>query len=767
MMHEEFQRARDGSQRDFGEGSDLSEFGGLFSVEAGLKDMKYIPRFLDVLKLARTWERRCQLVQVILRSAPAIIEKFTATRGLRILCDFMSSALTQYQNGGREYVALLTDLLGQMTASRDLFLKSKVDVAVNELEAFLRGLDSRVEEDERTNKKLFRILTKWKPILDEFKEQLKERRVKKKDSPSPQRAQKRVKESDERDRRQSRHHRSRSPHDHGQKTRDGRRSSRRRGVVWREDELLTRIKFFRSSDEPSAPALSPEEVEAIQRKMIEDPKLALHHTEDYKHKESRWEAESLRSKKDDEHRMQMLLDDMIETMKWERPRRLFQFQIKEIAGRASIERQLHEQRISQKLSCLYAKESQIPEAPMIDNLLNVREAMREPERIPLRDSSRDEGRSDIMSAVMVGGVSEIDSERRSGTEPQRFETIIRVRRDERPVRGILRKTYDDRQEKDAKIGEMKRQERQFSAEEIAKTMEMLMQAASIIDDGERTRRLTELNERLAAMNLGPEEMKDLLNRVNLIKSVYEQRMVPPPVQPGPKPPQMSAPRFDPINKTVTTEPTIDVSNQTAQIQSSRPPQAAVMPSFQSNQSRSTSYPQSTSPGGGGGNGSGRKQIFRPNNYKTVPCRLFHSPLGCERGEGCHFIHDYNFAGRETPNMQKYVRPLNKLSKNEDRNKELVVRLSETQKPSGPEGNYPNPAFQPNAGGMPPYYGYPPDYSGARQGGSMPMPYGFHPPPDVHTSQPGFPKGVYYPGICLLYTSPSPRDRQKSRMPSSA
>ena len=31
-----------------------------------------------------------------------------------------------------------------------------------------------------------------------------------------------------------------------------------------------------------------------------------------------------------------------------------------------------------------------------------------------------------------------------------------------------------------------------------------------------------------------------------------------------------------------------------------------------------------------------------------------------------------------------------------------------------------------------------------------------------------PIGVYgYIGICLLYTSPSPRDRQKSRMPSSA
>ena len=28
-------------------------------------------------------------------------------------------------------------------------------------------------------------------------------------------------------------------------------------------------------------------------------------------------------------------------------------------------------------------------------------------------------------------------------------------------------------------------------------------------------------------------------------------------------------------------------------------------------------------------------------------------------------------------------------------------------------------------------------------------------------------GLRYPSYCLLYTSPSPRDRQKSRMPSSA
>ena len=32
---------------------------------------------------------------------------------------------------------------------------------------------------------------------------------------------------------------------------------------------------------------------------------------------------------------------------------------------------------------------------------------------------------------------------------------------------------------------------------------------------------------------------------------------------------------------------------------------------------------------------------------------------------------------------------------------------------------------------------------------------------------GFPAGLKWSFICLLYTSPSPRDRQKSRMPSSA
>ena len=39
---------------------------------------------------------------------------------------------------------------------------------------------------------------------------------------------------------------------------------------------------------------------------------------------------------------------------------------------------------------------------------------------------------------------------------------------------------------------------------------------------------------------------------------------------------------------------------------------------------------------------------KPVNYKTVPCRLYHSPIGCARGEFCHFIHDQEYQGKELP-----------------------------------------------------------------------------------------------------------------------
>jgi len=45
--------------------------------------------------------------------------------------------------------------------------------------------------------------------------------------------------------------------------------------------------------------------------------------------------------------------------------------------------------------------------------------------------------------------------------------------------------------------------------------------------------------------------------------------------------------------------------------------------------------------------------MRPPNYKTVPCRLYHSNAGCNRGEFCHFVHNPEFAGKEVPTVDTY------------------------------------------------------------------------------------------------------------------
>ena len=67
--------------------------------------------------------------------------------------------------------------------------------------------------------------------------------------------------------------------------------------------------------------------------------------------------------------------------------------------------------------------------------------------------------------------------------------------------------------------------------------------------------------------------------------------------------------------------------------------------------------------GGGGNNNNSNNSKR----KRVPCVHFHSERGCRRGEMCDFIHDYNYEGRPTPNMDKYVRPLHMLSRNPEVN----------------------------------------------------------------------------------------------------
>jgi hypothetical protein len=41
----------------------------------------------------------------------------------------------------------------------------------------------------------------------------------------------------------------------------------------------------------------------------------------------------------------------------------------------------------------------------------------------------------------------------------------------------------------------------------------------------------------------------------------------------------------------------------------------------------------------------------PKNIRTVPCRLFHDPAGCARGDYCHFIHGVGFEGILETNYQ--------------------------------------------------------------------------------------------------------------------
>lgn len=37
-------------------------------------------------------------------------------------------------------------------------------------------------------------------------------------------------------------------------------------------------------------------------------------------------------------------------------------------------------------------------------------------------------------------------------------------------------------------------------------------------------------------------------------------------------------------------------------------------------------------------------------FRTRPCRNFHGPNGCNRGENCHFIHDLAYTGVDIPNF---------------------------------------------------------------------------------------------------------------------
>lgn len=89
----------------------------------------------------------------------------------------------------------------------------------------------------------------------------------------------------------------------------------------------------------------------------------------------------------------------------------------------------------------------------------------------------------------------------------------------------------------------------------------------------------------------------------------------------------------------------------------------------------------------------QKKNNNNNKRKTVPCVWYHSTNGCQRGDNCDFIHDPNFKGLPTPNMEKYVRPIHQLSKNPEMNKKNLQRYGRYQskfaQPGHPNHNISN------------------------------------------------------------------------------
>ena len=61
--------------------------------------------------------------------------------------------------------------------------------------------------------------------------------------------------------------------------------------------------------------------------------------------------------------------------------------------------------------------------------------------------------------------------------------------------------------------------------------------------------------------------------------------------------------------------------------------------------------------------------------------MYHSPLGCTRGDNCDFIHDPNYKGVATPNMEKYVRPLERLSRNAETNAKNIAKFGKSLPPA--------------------------------------------------------------------------------------
>jgi hypothetical protein len=74
---------------------------------------------------------------------------------------------------------------------------------------------------------------------------------------------------------------------------------------------------------------------------------------------------------------------------------------------------------------------------------------------------------------------------------------------------------------------------------------------------------------------------------------------------------------------------------------------------------------------------------RPINFRTVPCRNFHSSEGCTRGDNCHFVHDFNYIGKPITNLSDWMSQNKVRQESLDKMNRMMQGYQEEFVPAGP------------------------------------------------------------------------------------
>jgi hypothetical protein len=687
-------------------------------VFRGSINEKNMGLFSRTIQQAATPEQQVELMKTLLKASQEVCDKFANYKGMKTITDLLDEC-AENMTGKFELIEKILIYLGKVTMTKEILTNTKVHRVVEKVKY-------NSEASEELSSKAFRLLIKWKQIIDDWTatggEELADRRDKEMrerqqqrsfikrtsyfdrnggpngldkkrhyEDTSPRRGGKkdpnnfRFSKFDKKSYRQKRsesppstHYKSRNKFSDSRDSRDRKFGTRRRRhdyhsdddtqrktVKWLDDPKLLNIKYFRFTDEPTHPGLTEAEVEQIQKE-AKDNSLFMN-SEDYKHKESLMEGISMKMRKDTEKEIQDKLDSMSEKMRWESPKTLFLGPKPMVFSKQSMEKETHEQRIAKKLPCFYLKDFQIPDQPSYESVLNRIENNREPINIPLVSMSEtekvEEENQEFMQFLEIFGqknneiglTNEANSNKEMKVETIKEDDKAKKREEKKPLKGILKKMTDDNDRDRSDRRKSKWSDK--PEKESAIPVEMLVKLIQGEISSEDLTNLTSTTDN--------QELKDLTANVSILKGFMER--ISSQSSGKLKKTQKSMLSSVPSKKVKTNNDGGVVNLLDSPTENQAP--APFTGDAGNPASDSSTQPTAYSPGSPnsqynsrdkGGN-QHNKVPYRPPNYKTVPCRMFHSSVGCSRGEGCHFIHDLQYAGRETPNMHKYVRSLSQLN----------------------------------------------------------------------------------------------------------